>query len=353
MKYLIVQDWCSTRGNHAGMVHMCKLLCARYPTEYKMVVVEEPKYCYHGKNVFSTFYCRILSWVKKHIVFPLDIKKSCKQVLSELNESDEVFLLEYLFPNVNQYVIARLLRNEKKSVRIYALSHLTPKFMSENAMPSSTIKKWSLPIDVMLTLGSSLSGYLVKCGVDSLKISTGFHYVDGDYYRKMNEGYAESVMTIIVIGSMMRNENMTAEIIRRTPFVKWIVCLGRKKNTFNFTNNVEVLGYVSEDTLRLKMMQSDASLSVMDDTIGSNVITTSMAMGLVNIASDVGSIRDYCDESNSILCKNDVESFVDNIHILAESRDLQEKLKKNAVERSKSFSIEKVHEWFSKLRDMT
>lgn len=43
MKYLIVQDWQSTHGNHAGMKHMCDLLVANYPDEYKMFVKECPR----------------------------------------------------------------------------------------------------------------------------------------------------------------------------------------------------------------------------------------------------------------------------------------------------------------------
>ena len=41
-------------------------------------------------------------------------------------------------------------------------------------------------------------------------------------------------------------------------------------------------------------------LNVMKDTIGSNVICTSMATGLSMVVSDVGSIRDYCSETNAV-----------------------------------------------------
>ena len=70
MKYLIVQDWHNTRGNHAGMEHMCDMLVERFPDEYvKYVSPEEydtpvyhnriqrklheiyDKYFYHRKNL--------------------------------------------------------------------------------------------------------------------------------------------------------------------------------------------------------------------------------------------------------------------------------------------------------------
>ena len=42
MKYLIAQDWQNTHGNHAGMVHMCRLLCQNYPDKYTMLVKDCP-----------------------------------------------------------------------------------------------------------------------------------------------------------------------------------------------------------------------------------------------------------------------------------------------------------------------
>jgi len=42
MKYLIVQDWQNTHGNHAGMSHMCDMLVDRWPNEYKKILKNEP-----------------------------------------------------------------------------------------------------------------------------------------------------------------------------------------------------------------------------------------------------------------------------------------------------------------------
>ena len=43
MKYLIVQDWSNTHGNHAGMKHMCDMLVDKYPKEYELYVKGFPK----------------------------------------------------------------------------------------------------------------------------------------------------------------------------------------------------------------------------------------------------------------------------------------------------------------------
>ena len=53
MKYLIVQDWRSTHGNHAGMKHMCNLLEEKYPAKYEVYVKDIPKEWEKPKTFFE------------------------------------------------------------------------------------------------------------------------------------------------------------------------------------------------------------------------------------------------------------------------------------------------------------
>ena len=94
---------------------------------------------------------------------------------------------------------------------------------------------------------------------------------------------------------------------------------------------------------------ADVSVNIMDDTIGSNVITTSMSMGLAMIVSDVGSIRDYCNDTNALFCVNTVDSFASAINMLSANHNKCELMKSNSVKMSKAFSISKVNEWFSSI----
>lgn len=58
------------------------------------------------------------------------------------------------------------------------------------------------------------------------------------------------------------------------------------------------------------MVNVDILLNVMEDIVGSNVIVILLVMGLVMICSNVGFIKDYCDDSNIIFCNNfNVEDF--------------------------------------------
>lgn len=360
MKYLIVQDWNSTSGNHAGMKHMCDLLVARYPNEYKVYVKNVPK-CwpvYSEKSVCSKIKNKFVSFKRRKYIkytYPKEYLVLCDPMFRKLKDGDEVFLLEYLIPWASQYELACHIRKYYPKVKIYALSHLTGKYFDEMiAKEPDLIKKWAHPVDKMLTLGSSLSSYFAKAGVPKEKISTGFHYVDSDYYRKQTELCVHKPIRIITMGALQRDYQMLAEIVRRCPDVHWIICRGRKNvdSLFPNTPNVELKGFMEEDELRHQMDRADISLNVMEDTVGSNVITTSMAMGLSMIVTDVGSIRDYCDENNSVFCENSVECIVNVINNLMGHPQLLKDMKNHSLELSQILSIEKVHAWFSSLNSL-
>ena len=357
MKYLIVQDWQSTHGNHAGMKHMCDLLVAKYPDEYKMFVKECPR-TWNSPHTFMEKICWRLygKYAKEHYLmktYPLEYLELCSPMFSNLKAGDEVFLLEYMLPWASQYELACYIRKEYPNVKIYALSHLTCKYFGEmTAKEPDLIQKWAKPVDKLLTLGSSLSSYFEKAGVSKEKISTGFHYVDSDYYQKQQPMKSNSPLKVIMMGALQRDYGMLAEVVKQCPDVHWIICRGRKNvdDLFPKTPNVELKGFLEEDELRHQMDIADVSLNVMEDTVGSNVITTSMAMGLAMVVSDVGSIRDYCNDENALFCQNNVEQFVRSIKKLQNNLQLVLRMKKASLENSKRLQIDNINRWFFKLK---
>lgn len=356
MKYLIVQDWQSTHGNHAGMKHMCDLLVAKYPDEYKMFVKECPR-TWNSPHTFMEKICWRLygKYAKEHYLtktYPLEYLELCSPMFSNLKAGDEVFLLEYMLPWASQYELACYIRENYPKVKIYALSHLTGKYFEEmTAKDPDLIPKWAKPVDKLLTLGSSLSSYFEKAGVSKEKISTGFHYVNSDYYQKQQPMKSNSPLKVIMMGALQRDYGMLAEVVKQCPDVHWIICRGRKNvdDLFPKTPNVELKGFLEEDELRHQMDIADVSLNVMEDTVGSNVITTSMAMGLAMVVSDVGSIRDYCNDENALFCQNNVEQFVRSIKKLQNNLQLVLRMKKASLENSKRLQIDNINRWFFKL----
>lgn len=356
MKYLIVQDWQSTHGNHAGMKHMCDLLVAKYPDEYK-VFVKECSRTWKSPRTFMEKICWRLygKYAKEHYLkktYPLEYLELCSPMFSNLKAGDEVFLLEYLLPWASQYELACYIRENYPKVKIYALSHLTGKYFDEmTAKEPDLIQKWAKPVDKLLTLGSSLSSYFEKAGVSKEKISTGFHYVDSDFYQKQDTIEVHTPLRVIMMGALQRDYGMLAEIVKCCPEVHWTICRGRNNvdDLFPKTPNVVLKGFLEEDELRHQMDIADVSLNIMEDTVGSNVITTSMSMGLAMIVSDVGSIRDYCDKTNACFASLSKDSFIEIIQTLSGNAEKVSNMKIASLKKAKALNINKLNYWFNNL----
>ena len=352
MKYLIVQDWASTHGNHAGLVHMCNMLKMKYPNDYEIIIKGVPK---EFKNSSSRLYNKIINLEQKFYLYHTyfyEYKKICKNMFDNLTDRDSIFLLEYCMPTTPQKRLAYYIKRKFPNVKLFALSHLTPTYFSDKNRYPKILKDWTPPIDKMLTLGSSLSQYFMENNIPKAKISTGFHYVDSAYYHKQTElQVSRSRLKIIMMGGMQRNYSMLAKLCEMTPYVDWIICRGRKPVDKYFENipNAQLKGFLTEDELKNQMDIADISLNIMEDTVGSNVITTSLSMGLAMIFSNVGSIRDYCNENNTIFCENNVDSFINAIETLNSDKDRVLKMKKESLKLSQIFTIEKLNNWFSNI----
>lgn len=181
--------------------------------------------------------------------------------------------------------------------------------------------------------------YLNNLGIEN--VYTSFHYVDNNYYTPSANLYNRSDdVKVIVMGALARDFEQIAYIVSRLPQIHFYICKGRENIDYLFSGlkNVTLVGYVPEAELKHYMNDSDISLNVMKDTIGSNVICTSMATGLAMVVSDVGSIRDYCDETNACFCSSP-DDFIEKIMILANDRELLNSLK-NVFEKAQQFSID-------------
>lgn len=356
MNYLVVQDWKNTHGNHAGMVHMCKLLEQLHPNQYKVLIKNQPNLFVSEKSpwgqikrIWNHFIAK--PYYLKH-TFPKECMNLCSSMFNTLKPGDRVFLLEYLSEATPQLQLANYIRVNFPKVKICTLSHLTVDYF-KNCQSSNReyFEKWSAPVDKMLTLGTSLSSYFEKQGISKDKISTGFHYVDAAYYHKNESMEIHHPLRIIAMGSLQRDYSMLADIVKGVPEAQFIICHGRTDvdNLFDGCNNVILKGYLSEDELKYQMDIADVSINIMIDTVGSNVITTSMAMGLAILASNVGSIGDYCKDTNSILCENTKNSFIRAIKILSRDSNRVLKMRESSIELSQRLHIENVHKWFSSL----
>ncbi|MGY3213769.1 glycosyltransferase [Mucilaginibacter sp. HD30] len=341
MRYFVVQDWETTKANHAGMAHLCKSIKKLDPENVKIIVV--PHIVFNkggrlGKDLQNLLYSFISIYVA------IRIKKN-----------DKLFLMEYFSEYVEQYRISKMCRRLSKKIRIYALAHHTPEELDLLFPNDKEICKQTQVLDKLLTLGSSLTAYFIKRGVSPEKMVTTFHYVDVDYYNSNNIKTQQIItrLNAIIIGNVKRNYHLLYEVFVNTPGVHFTFCISKQtiSDEFRKLKNVSIVGYVSEDKLKSLMAEADVSLNVLYYTVGSNAITTSMAMGLVVVANDVGSIRDYCNEDNSILCDNDSASFSKALNYLQKNTDVLISKKTAAVKAAQTLSIENFYQSIIAIND--
>lgn len=329
MVYLVCYDWLNTRGNHAGMSHLCDMLVAYYPNEIKVVKDYELRathyFTYNCINRKIDYYRK----AKQNRKFTLHFHK----MLRQLKDGDVVLLMEYICPSVDQTLLAKQIKERNFNVKVVGLAHLTPSKLKELNIGTKEVLECVGCVDFIMTLGHSLSDWIVEQGIDKRKVITAFHYVDFEYYHRITPVTTDGVK-VICMGNLQRNFAILEEIIRKCPSVEFTICSGiLNLSRFEIYKNVRLLGYINEEQLRSEMESANVSLNVMDDTVGSNVITTSMAMGLAMVVSDVGSIRDYCDDTNAFFCR-DIDDYVKAL----QSLNIQ-KMSESSIKKAQSLSV--------------
>ena len=338
MIYLIVQDWSNTTNNHAGIKYLCNRLQQKHPDEFEVILIPD---FYQGFS--SNLLLRKINMFLARKKFFSRLNQVYRELCAKLKTGDKVFLMEYMEQLCPQVSLAERLKHSHPHLPIYAMVHLVPEKLNDN-FSQAEYTKWIKPVDYIVTLGSSLTRYFIERGFDKSKIITTFHYVENDYYKVVDRLPTRKSITVIAMGNQMRNVALLHDIVLHLPQVKFIICqgVGNMGSKFADCTNVSLIPFVSEDKLRDYMASADVSLNVMKDTIGSNVIVTSMAMGLAMVCSDVGSIRDYCNDSNCLFA-NTTQDFVKAVKSLSENVDKLNGMKQASLKKSSDLTIDKFY----------
>lgn len=338
MIYLIVQDWSNTTNNHAGIKYLCNRLQQKHPDEFEVILIPD---FYQGFS--SNLLLRKINMFLARRKFFSRLNQVYRELCAKLKTGDKVFLMEYMEQLCPQVSLAKRLKHSHPHLPIYAMVHLVPEKLNNN-FSQAEYTKWIKPIDYIVTLGSSLTRYFIERGFDKSKIITTFHYVENDYYKVVDRLPTRKSITVIAMGNQMRNVALLHDIVLQLPQIKFIICqgIGNMENEFADCTNVSLISFVPEGRLRDYMASADVSLNVMKDTIGSNVIVTSMAMGLAMVCSDVGSIRDYCNDSNCLFA-NTTQDFVKAVKSLSENVDKLNGMKLASLKKSSDLTIDKFY----------
>ncbi len=313
--------WPGTQNNHAGMTYFAQCLKRDMGLPFWMIEnsPKDAKAFNYGKYLAKL----TLPW------------------------TDCLFFMEYLSPigKVSQEILACHLRQKGLKKPMVGIVHL-PEALLLKTYKMEYLRASLDALDHIISFGSSLTRFLERIGYGS-KIKQTFHYVDADYYRPLSKEQGQRTFKVLAFGMLLRNTPLLKEIVEQCPDVTFQICAGIAdlKSAFSLQPNVELHGYMPEAELRSKLQHADASLSVLEDTVGSNSIMGGLACGLPQIVSDVGSIRDYCSESNAFFCRNK-EDFVTAIRRLKQDQDLCAAMRKNARQRAEALSLPYSMAWF-------
>lgn len=348
MIYLVCQDWSNTTNNHAGIKYLCKELEKRHKDDVKCIIIKD----YYRVPPKNPILFRLKQIYVKNFAYKRRLNEIGKYLRRNSTKNDTIILMEYLEKLFPQYTLAKYIKKYVSYKVLCGLAHKVPAELN-NAFGDTLFKKWQENVDLLLTLGTSLSSYFVTRGVPQNRVRTLFHYVDSTYYH-MNPDKVDihTPVRVIAMGNQARNVDLLKKIVKANPNVHFTICQGVQDLSLYFKNcdNISLIPFVPENELRKKMAESDISINVMQDTIGSNVIVTSMAMGLAMICSDVGSIRDYCNENNCIFCKNDnPDDFSKAIAEYEADTKMLLSHKMESIRIAQSLSIERFYELLKQL----
>lgn len=328
--YLVCQAWSNTKKNHAGIFYLCNQL-AVLNQDVKVIVI--PHFQFRGSrflyNILYAYYAIYLLFL--------------------VSEGDCVVLMEYLLSkSSDQGIIASFLKKYKSRIHIVGLPHLVGSGIESSFSKKEILNRISM-LDSVWVLGNSLKDFFCSLGIAANKIKVTFHYVDTDFYKCDNCKIFHARLKVVVMGNMMRDYDLLMKIISNLPNIDFDVCIGTNPSQnlekLGSFCNVKLYSYMSEDALKRIMSTADISLNVMKDTVGSNVIVTSMAMGLAMVVSDVGSIRDYVDDSNGLFCLKYVD-FIEALSYLDTHRDEMKNMQQASVLKAQKINLSEFSHWF-------
>lgn len=331
--YLLYYDYRHTSGNHAGMAYLARALRA---SNRSIRLFKHPAQEYRGGWVFALVYAVCLAIYLKVV----------------LRRDDQVVFFEYLSGDFGyQDTLARLLRKWGCQNTFSGIVHLGGQQLLDLYKNPSGIRKRLDALDRVLVFGSSLKVFLSDSIGYGKPVILTYHYADTDFYKPSTEPRDRGRrVQVLFLGRLKRDVDQLLDIIKRTRgIVDYHICGDIKWHArFKGLPNVSVYPPLSEEDLRSLMQVCDVNLSVFYDTVGSNAITSTLASGLVQVASHVGSIEDYGDPLNSFWCKN-TGDFVVALSMLSRDRERLGKMKEQARKKAESISLDSFVIYFNRL----
>lgn len=336
MIILVSQEWSNTAHNHAGISYQCDKMVSLYPQVFCHVKIPYVENLKVFPDILSPFSIKANNYIQRKRQ-NAKIHSYIKKVECMINKGDILFLMEYMDISLDYLKMAVHIRKQFPNISIYGLSHLVPQKLDQ-MFNYDKLCNWMAPIDKILTFGTSLTNYYKNRGINEDNIITTFDPVDNYYINE--DIHINSNFSVLVMGNQMRDDVMLRKVVEANPDIEFKICQGSKNFGSIFkTSNVKLIPFVAEEVLYNYMKTSDVSLNIFKDVVGSTVISTSLGMGMAMICTDVGSIRDYCNDSNTLFCKS-LDDYCNALQLLKRDKNLLLKMKINSNRKAQNITID-------------
>ena len=320
---ILYHRWPNLAGNHAGMAYFMR--------QYQRAV---------GRGV------RMLHTAPGYGRWPARLRRVWIMSLAawlrwRLGRQDGVLFLEYLGGRQcgDHREVALALQRAGSGPRRLGLVNLPISHM-RGLYSEDYIREGLAALDEIVVMGSALQRDLQQIVPDT-PVRRIPHFVDTEFYSPGPEPCQDRPVRCIAMGFLQRDAGRLRRIVQACPAITFDVCIGNRQDLhrlFEDVPNAVRHPFLPEVELRRLMQQADMSISVLEDSVGNNVIVTSLACGLPQVLSDVGSVRDYCSEEQAVFCQTD-EEFIGALTRLADSPATRGTMRAGARSRAESLSI--------------
>ena len=216
-----------------------------------------------------------------------------------------------------------------KGSRLVATYHLPPALLDSLAFARRRAHLRRL--DAVVAVASNQADYFARF-IPRERVFVVPHGIDTDFFRPRGAAGTADPDLCLFVGDHIRDFATLQAVIRimnaRRPQTRFVlVTPARNAALLSGTSNVAIENGLSDEELRLRYQTAALHLQPMKDCTANNSILEGMACGVPTVATDIGGVRDYLDESCSVLVPpGDAERMAQQAVALLEDRGRLDRL---------------------------
>lgn len=261
---------------------------------------------------------------------------------AEISAATRILLQKYrifhFLYGENSYRYLGLLRSVKGN-RIVSTYHQPPYMFNQKVKNPEHIRK----LDAVIVVGSNQIPIFEKIA-GSKKVFWIPHGIDIDFFQPTEKSPLKDRCTCLSVGFWFRDFQMLRQSIKiisqNANWIQFIVVTNKSYfKYFNDLSNINLKEGISEEELLKLYQESDVLLLPLKECTANNSLLEGMACGLPVVTTDVGSIRDYVDDTCAILVPpGDIQRMVEELLFLLQNNSLREKMGRNSRKKALQFA---------------